>query len=155
MGKARKDRDYENILAGQRSFCLCCCGFSPSRRRANRFCENTFGNRDADPRRHFYPAGLGSAVYESDWLQTGTDGQVGVTFRDNTLIALGPESRIQLAHFVFKPAAEQYGFLMRLAHGTLECISGLTTKLAPDAMSIETPGFTVGARGTRFLVRSE
>ena len=101
------------------------------------------------------PAGLGSAVYESDWLQTGTDGQVGVTFRDNTRIALGPESRIQLAHFVFKPATEQYGFLMRLAHGTLECISGLTTKLAPDAMSIETPGFTVGARGTRFLVRSE
>jgi len=49
----------------------------------------------------------------------------------------------------------EYGFILRLAYGTLECISGLTAKLAPDAMSIETPGFTVGARGTRFLVRAE
>jgi hypothetical protein len=101
------------------------------------------------------PTALGSAVYENDWLQTGADGAVGVTFRDNTRISLGPDSRLQLTHFVFKPAAEQYGFLLRLAHGTLECISGLTTKLAPDAMSIETPGFSVGARGTRFLVRTE
>src|SRR5271168_77598 len=64
-------------------------------------------------------------------------------------------SQIELKHFVFKPAAEQYGFILRLAYGTLEYISGLTEKLAPDAMSIETPGFTVGARGTRFLVREE
>jgi len=94
-------------------------------------------------------------VYENDWLQTGADGELGVTFRDNTRISLGPTSRIQLTHFVFKQAAMEYGFILRLAYGTLECISGLTAKLAPDAMSIETPGFTVGARGTRFLVRAE
>ena len=62
---------------------------------------------------------------------------------------------MQLTQFVFKPADEQYGFILRLAYGTLECIAGLTAKLAPDAMSIETPGFTVAARGTRFLVRAE
>jgi hypothetical protein len=101
------------------------------------------------------PAALGTAVYENDWIQTSTDGEIGVTFRDNTRISLGPDSRVQFTHFVFKPASEQYGFLLRLAHGTLEYISGLTTKLAPDAMSVETPGFTVGARGTRFLVRTE
>jgi hypothetical protein len=101
------------------------------------------------------PAALGAALYENDWLETGGDGEIGVTFRDNTRVSLGPDSRLQLTHFVFKPAGQQYGFLLRLAHGTMECISGLTTKLAPDAMSVETPGFTVGARGTRFLVRTE
>lgn len=98
---------------------------------------------------------LAMPVYENDQLQTGADGGLGITFRDNTRISLGPNSRIELKHFVFRPAAQQYGFLLRLAYGTLEYISGLTEKLAPDAMSIETPGFTVGARGTRFLVRKE
>ena len=100
-------------------------------------------------------AALAMPVYESDLVQTGGDGELGITFRDDTRISLGPNSRIELKHFVFKPAAEQYGFILRLAFGTLEYISGLTVKLAPDAMSIETPGFTVGARGTRFVVRTE
>jgi hypothetical protein len=100
-------------------------------------------------------AELAKPVYENDWLETGGDGELGITFRDNTRISLGPSSRIQLKHFVFKPAAEEYGFILSLAYGTLEYISGLTVKLAPDAMSIETPGFTVGARGTTFLVRAE
>jgi hypothetical protein len=100
-------------------------------------------------------AALAMPVYENDRLETGGDGELGVTFRDNTRISLGPNSRIELKHVVFKPAAEQYGFILGLAYGTLEYISGLTEKLAPDAMSIETPGFTVGARGTRLLVRAE
>jgi len=94
-------------------------------------------------------------VYENDRLQTGGDGDIGITFQDDTRIALGPNSRLELKHFVFEPAAEEYGFIVRLAYGTLDYLSGLTEKLAPDAMSIEAPGFTVGARGTRFLVRAE
>jgi hypothetical protein len=100
-------------------------------------------------------AAVAMPVYENDRIETGGDGELGITFRDNTRIALGPNSRIELKRFVFKPAAEEYGFIMSLAYGTLEYISGLTAKLAPDAMSIETPAFTVGARGTRFLVRAE
>ena len=100
-------------------------------------------------------AALAMSVYEHDRLETGGDGECGITFRDTTRISLGPNSRIDLEHFVFKPAAQQYGFILRLAWGTLEYISGLTEKLAPEAMSIETPGFTIGARGTRLLVRAE
>jgi hypothetical protein len=100
-------------------------------------------------------AALAMPVYEHDRLETAGNGELGVTFRDNTRISLGPDSRIELKHYVFKPASEEYGFLLRLAYGTMEYISGLTEKLAPDAMSIETPGFTVGARGTRLLVRAE
>ena len=100
-------------------------------------------------------AALAMPVYQNDRLETGSDGALGITFRDNTRISLGPNSRIELRHFVFQPAAEQYGFILGLAYGTLEYISGLTEKLAPDAMSIQTPGFTVGARGTRLLIRAE
>ena len=100
-------------------------------------------------------AALAMPIYQNDRLETGSDGALGITFRDNTRISLGPNSRIELKHFVFQPAAEQYGFILGLAYGTLEYISGLTEKLAPDAMSIQTPGFTVGARGTRLLIRAE
>ena len=101
------------------------------------------------------PAALGMPVYEEDRLETGSDGEIGVTFRDNTRVSLGPDSRMELKRFVFKPAVKEYGFILRVAYGTLEYISGLTEKLAPRAMSIETPGFTVGARGTKLLVRVE
>jgi hypothetical protein len=95
----------------------------------------------------------GAPMHEGDRIETGADGSVGVTFRDNTRIALGPRSRVVLAHFVFKPADKQYGFGLSLARGTLEYMSGLIAKLAPEAVSIETPTSTIGVRGTRFLAR--
>src|SRR5271156_1876540 len=62
-------------------------------------------------------------------------------------------SQIELKHFVFKPAAEQYGFILRLAYGTLEYISGLTEKLAPDAMSIEVERVPLEERSIRLSPR--
>jgi hypothetical protein len=94
-------------------------------------------------------------VHERDRLETGQDGRLGITFRDDTRITLGPNSRVDLARFVFKPAEQTYGFVMRLAYGTLQYMSGLTAKLAPDAISIETPGSTIAVRGTRLLVRAK
>lgn len=100
------------------------------------------------------PAALDMALHERDRIDTGRDGQVGITFEDNTRVTLGPNSRLDLAHFVFKPAAMEYGFVLRLTYGTLQYLSGLTAKLAPDAMSIETPGSTIAVRGTRFVARA-
>jgi hypothetical protein len=101
------------------------------------------------------PIRTGVPLREKDRIETGSDGSVGVTFRDNTRIALGPKSRIDLERFVFKPADKQYGFVLKLLRGTLEYISGLTGKLAPEAISIETPTSTIGVRGTRLLTRVE
>lgn len=102
-----------------------------------------------------HPVGMAMAIHEKDRIETGPDGEVGITFRDNTRITLGPSSRLDLAHFVFQPAEKSYGFVLRLAFGTLQYLSGLTAKLAPDAMTIETPGSTIAVRGTRLLIRAE
>jgi hypothetical protein len=101
------------------------------------------------------PVELAMPLYVQDRLITATDGQLGITFRDNTRISLGPDSQVDLPNFVFKPAERQYGFVLRLAFGTMQYLSGLTAKLAPDAMSIETPTATIAVRGTHFLVRAE
>lgn len=98
---------------------------------------------------------LAMPVHAQDRLETGADGRLGVTFRDNTRISLGPDSRVDVPSFVFDPANQHYGFVVRLIFGTLQYLSGLTAKLAPDAMSIETPTATIAVRGTRFLVRAE
>jgi hypothetical protein len=97
---------------------------------------------------------LGTRLQEKDEVDTGSDGRVGVTFRDDTRVALGPDSRLVVAHFVFKPADKQYGFVLSLARGTLEYISGLTEKLAPQSMTIEMPNATIAVRGTRLVART-
>jgi len=101
------------------------------------------------------PLAVAAPVREKDRLETGGDGELGLTFRDDTRVTLGPNTRLDLARFVFKPAEKEYGFVLRLAYGTLQYISGLTAKLAPEAMAIETPTSTIAVRGTRLLVRAE
>jgi len=100
-----------------------------------------------------HPLGLGMPVYTGDQLYVAEGAELGVTFRDDTRISLGPRSRLDLKHFTFKPAEQQYGFIIRLLHGTLHYLSGLNAKLSPDTTAIETPSFTAGVRGTRLLIR--
>jgi hypothetical protein len=95
------------------------------------------------------------AIHEKDRLETGGDGELGVTFRDDTRVTLGPNSRLDLTRFVFKPAEKQYGLVIRLAYGTLQYISGLMAKLAPAAILLETPSSTIAVRGTRLLIGAE
>ena len=101
------------------------------------------------------PIHTGTLLRARDRIETAADSSVGVTFRDNSRIALGPRSRVDLERFVLKPADKQYGFVLRLTRGTLEYISGIIGKLAPEAISIETPTSTIGVRGTRLLARVE
>jgi hypothetical protein len=101
-----------------------------------------------------YAAEPGVAVHEGDTLQTLWDGGLGVTFKDNTRISLGPFSRVTITAFQFAPAEEHYGFVLRLLAGTMQYISGVIEKLSPGAMKIETPTATIAVRGTRFLARA-
>lgn len=98
---------------------------------------------------------LGAPVYQHDLLETAEDGSVGITLRDNTRVSLGPVSRLELAKIVYTPEAEQYGLVLRLLTGTLDYLAGLTSKLAPESIAIETPTSTIAVRGTHLLIRAE
>jgi hypothetical protein len=95
----------------------------------------------------------GDSVYVDDMVETGEDGTLGITFKDNTRVSLGPNSQLAVNEFVYAPAEEEYSFVTRLTRGTLFFISGVIAKLAPETVSIETPSASIGVRGTRFLVR--
>ena len=101
------------------------------------------------------PARLGLALQEGDVLRTGTDGRLGVVLRDDTRLSLGPESEIQIDHFVFNPAKSQLGLVVKIARGVMAFVSGNIAKLSHDAVRVETPVAIVGVRGTQFLVKVE
>jgi hypothetical protein len=99
------------------------------------------------------PATVGAAVFESDTLTTGADGRIGVTLRDETRIALGPQSEVRLDRFQYAPAEGRLAFVMRIARGIATYVSGRIAKLAPDAVRLETPAAIVGVRGTRLAIQ--
>jgi hypothetical protein len=95
----------------------------------------------------------GTVVYPGDTVKTGADGSVGIIFKDNSRISLGPNSRLDLKQFVFKPAQGQFSMINRLIKGTASIVSGKMTKLSPESVILETPTSTIGVRGTTFHVK--
>jgi hypothetical protein len=100
------------------------------------------------------PLAIGDRVYESDTVVTGA-GTVGITFADNSMMALGPQSRLALDQFAFNPTTHDGRFDASLAKGTLTVKSGQIVKQTPEAMRIKTPAALLGVRGTEFAVRAD
>jgi hypothetical protein len=95
----------------------------------------------------------GTRVYLNDVLVTGKDGAMGVVFKDDTRISLGPDSQITITQFVYQPAQEKYGFITKMIRGTASYISGAIGKASPGAVKFKTPVATIGIRGTAFLAK--
>ena len=98
------------------------------------------------------PASVGQQLMAGDWLVTGKDGQMSVTFVDNTRFAVGPDSRIGLKKFEYDPTTQKGSFIARVERGSIAVVSGRITKGGRDAEQIETPDDTIDVNGTRFIV---
>jgi len=101
-----------------------------------------------------FPAAVGTKLRVGDVLATGPGGSLGVILRDNSTLALGPESSLVIRRFLFAPGEGKLGLLVRLSKGTMACISGLIAKLAPESVRFETPAASIGIRGTRFALKA-
>ena len=98
------------------------------------------------------PAAAGAKLLAGDTLSTGYDGSLGVIFRDNSTLSLGPGSTIVIQSFLYSPSEGKLGLLARISSGTMAYISGLIGKLAPQSVRFDTPVATIGIRGTYFAV---
>jgi hypothetical protein len=96
---------------------------------------------------------VGAALYEDDTLKTGKDSSLGVTMKDGTMLSAGPETELLLDKYAYAPKSGQLGFVARVSQGTLDFVSGMLGKLAPESVAIETPTGVIGMRGTHFVVR--
>lgn len=96
---------------------------------------------------------VGDPVFQNDLMQTGATGAVGIIFEDNTILSLGPKSRLAIDGYTFAPEQGKLSLLLRLLRGTASYISGIIGKQAPEAVKFQTPDATIGIRGTKFLVK--
>jgi len=99
------------------------------------------------------PANKDERIYQGDTLKTGANGSVGITFKDNTILSLGPNSVVFISEFLFAPAQGKLSIVTRLIKGTAAYLSGVIAKLSPQSVRFETPVATVGFRGTKVLVK--
>ena len=99
------------------------------------------------------PAQVGQVVFEADGLRTGADGSIGVTLRDDTRVSIGPSSELRLERFVYAPANDGLGLVLKFMRGVAAYVSGRIAKLAPDSIRLETPAAIVGVRGTTLAIR--
>ena len=98
-------------------------------------------------------AALGTAVFQGSELRTAAKSSLGVTFQDETVMSVGPETTLKVDEYLFAPREGKLKLGTRLAKGTLNYVSGSIAKLKPDAVSVTTPTGTIGVRGTQFVVR--
>lgn len=98
------------------------------------------------------PGVLGMAILETDQIITGANGAAGITFQDNSLLSLGPNSRLAVERFKFDSTTHEGDFQTSLKQGKLAVISGKIAKHKQDAMKVRTPASIIGVRGTEFVV---
>ena len=108
------------------------------------------------------PAKTGQDLMPGDWLETGKDGRISLTFVDNTRFAVGPDSRIALTKFEYDPTTEKGSFIAQVERGSIAVVSGRIAKTrcgaapAPETacggMEVRTPESVLDVRGTRFIV---
>lgn len=99
------------------------------------------------------PATVGTAIQQQDTVLTGSDGSVGITFLDNSMLSAGPNSILTIDRYVFDRTTNKGAFESTLSKGTLAAVSGKMVKQSPEAMKVRTPAAVMGVRGTEFVVR--
>jgi hypothetical protein len=99
------------------------------------------------------PAPVGAALQAKDVIVTGADGSAGITFSDNSLVSIGPNSVFAIDKYSFDTTTHQGEFEGNLRQGRLAAISGKMVKQSPESMKIRTPSAIMGVRGTEFVVQ--
>ena len=96
---------------------------------------------------------VGTPVRASDTIVTGADGIAGITFADNSLVSVGPNSIFAIDKYHFDSTTHVGEFEGNLKQGRLAAVSGKMVKQAPESMKIRTPSAIMGVRGTEFVVQ--
>lgn len=99
------------------------------------------------------PAAVGSSLRASDVIVTGADGSAGITFTDNSLVSVGPNSVFAIEKYTFDSTTHAGQFEGNLRQGRLAAVSGKMVKQSPESMKIRTPSAVMGVRGTEFVVQ--
>ena len=99
------------------------------------------------------PATVGVGLQAADVVVTGADSSAGITFTDNSLVSVGPNSVFAIDKYSFDSTTHAGQFEGNLRQGRLAAVSGKMVKQSPESMKIRTPSAIMGVRGTEFVVQ--
>ena len=97
-------------------------------------------------------AAAGMPVWVSDKLRTGSDSAVGVTLKDHTLLAAGPNSVLTIDRFRFDDTTHDGNMSIGVRKGTVSVATGKIAKKTPESVDFHTPTTILGVRGTEFVI---
>ena len=99
-------------------------------------------------------AAPGVQLHQGDRIVTGSNGYLGITMRDDTLLTLGPGTTLSLDKYAFDPKTHDGSFLASMSKGMLSVVTGLIAKREPDNFAVKTRVSTMGVRGTEFIIEA-
>ena len=79
---------------------------------------------------------------------------VGGPLREGTVIALGPQTVLDMKRVQYDGTTQGGNLLLDLLRGSLRVVTGLIAKTQPKNMEVTTPTSIIGVRGTDFIVEA-
>ena len=104
----------------------------------------------------------GSGVHANETVRTGSSGQAGLQFNDQSNLNVGPSSQVRLDKFVYDPNKGTGSTVIEATRGTFRFSTGAQNKITPllpvllgthentvrwGEVKIKTPYGTMGIRG--------
>jgi hypothetical protein len=86
----------------------------------------------------------GSGVHANETVKTGSSGQAGLQFNDQSNLSVGPASQVRLDKFVYDPNKGTGSTVIEATRGTFRFSTGAQNK---GEVNIKTPYGTLGMRG--------
>jgi len=86
----------------------------------------------------------GSGVHANETLKTGSSGQAGLQFNDESNLSVGSSSQVRLDKFVYDPNKGTGSTAIEATRGTFRFSTGAQNK---GEVKIKTPYGVIGARG--------
>ncbi|MGB5184681.1 MAG: FecR domain-containing protein [Xanthobacteraceae bacterium] len=86
----------------------------------------------------------GSGVHANETVKTGSSGQAGLQFNDQSNLSVGASSQVRLDKFVYDPNKGAGTTVIEATRGTFRFTTGAQNK---GEVKIKTPYGTLGTRG--------
>jgi hypothetical protein len=96
-----------------------------------------------------YGAELSFSIEQMDDVRT-TNGRVGITFLDDSIVRLTEHSKLVITEYVYDPDPSKGKMALRFANGTARFVSSKLGKIDKKNISLSTPTADIAIRGTDF-----
>ncbi|MDD5365291.1 MAG: FecR family protein [Gallionellaceae bacterium] len=98
-------------------------------------------------------AAMAAPVTQGSLIRTGPGASLGIIFKDNTVMALGPATEISIDNYLYSPSQGRFKLDATLSKGTLAYLSGAIAKQNPEGVLLKTPTGAIGVRGSHFAIK--